>query len=118
MLPVVSTRSGAIPSERKRSASWAEAARRRVIPAVTKRPAIGKRARREKLRSEIRAFMHRTGTPRLEAWRRCSGQRSPSVLMARSGRIASQARAEKGAQSSGKYAAAATSLGYRSTATR
>ena len=57
---------------------------------------------RRKLLSEMRALMQSTGTPRLRAWRMCSGQRSPSVTIARSGEIRAQARDEKGIQSTGK----------------
>jgi hypothetical protein len=61
--------------------------------------------------------MQSTGTPRLRAWCMCSGQRSPSVTIARSGEILSHARAEKGIQSIGKYATAQTCAGP-SAATR
>ena len=63
----------------------------------------GKVSIRLKLRSEIRALMARTGTCRRSAWWMCSGQRSPSVRMTRSGAMPRQARAENGHQSIGKY---------------
>ena len=60
--------------------------------------------------------MQRTGTPRAAAWCMCSGQRSPSVTIARSGAIRDHARDENGHQSIGKYAIPVTWAECRSTA--
>ena len=101
--PVVTKAASATPKSRKRAASCDEPHNHRSTPASISRAAGRNHCMRRKLRSESRALITITGTPRRFACWRCSGQRSPSVKITISGSIRRQARAETGQASTGKY---------------